>query len=294
MPRTRKRVRGICISVVELGFLEQPVEPLLPVGQVAGLPALEVFEVLDDLLDLLGRDLTVLVLLEKAAQERGILRTEGLLGLGERPVHLLDALFRLATAAELVLHRGHVRPVQLHGLGHAHPAVQDGRDGPLVFRVHHACLHGIDVLPSQAHRELQPFRDALLALAELEHGLHRVLQVLLRRRQRASDVGQEGPRDHVGLAVDVDDLGLDFEDLVEIVPLDAMAAVDDDPLIRDQDRRELHPRIDQLGQTKRVVLVERLSNEQVRLQILQLHFHDLHAVSPCSLNFWLMFINMTG
>ena len=267
-------VPGVCSRLV--GLIEQTVEPLLPVGQVARLTSLQVFEMLDDLQNLFGLDLTVLESLEKIAQQRGILRAQGLLSLGDRPMHLPDANRRVMIA-ESLLHLDGIRSVLLRGSGHGHPAMQNSRDGIHDPGMCHARLHRVHVLPGQAHGQVQPFRDALLALAELEEDLHGVLQILLRGRQRSSDVCLVGLRDHVGLAVDVYDRGIDLADTIELMRLNPVTAVDDLVLLGDHDRREFHPRFDQLTQAECVILIEHLSYEQVHLQVLQCDSDRLHA-----------------
>src|SRR3989344_5924052 len=127
--------------------------------------------------------------------------------------------------------------------------------------------------------------DGLAVFVPREEQAHHVFGVLYPRRERAAAVGAIRRSDELLLVRDVVKFVLDLGDVVELVRLDAMAAIDDLLLLVDLNRRQLDAMFDQLRQLQHPVLVEAAANEQVGLQFLG---SDLFSHCYRSSCLWLM------
>src|SRR3989344_6289875 len=153
------------------GLFVRGIEPLFPVrDRVSGL-LLKLFDARENFTHLPLGHVAILALLKEASNERSVLLTQRLVGLGETPLNLGDALLVLP----LVARQNFFEFVDLHvillgGLGDREPTVGDRGGGLHQLLPRSLRLHGVDLLTRHPGWKAESFADALHRLAALEEG----------------------------------------------------------------------------------------------------------------------------
>lgn len=259
------------------GLTHLGLEALDPVGERPSLLRLEILEVLDDLAHLALLDVAVLELLEDIPHRRRVLAGGRLVAEGELAVELDDPLdvLLLAVATDGLLEILGVDAVVLGCLDDGEPALRHGLDGPLDLHPLLLRADGVDELPGHARGQTQEIGDLRHRTAAVEKERNRVLRVGHGRGLGATGVGSVSVGNQRRLVLDLDDFRLDFGDLVDVVGLDAVPAIDHRHVGGDLDRIQRDAPLNQEGQRHDVIRIEHGTHEQVHLEIGNLRLDDL-------------------